>query len=209
MFRKDRKNEYYTQKAHEEGYPARSVYKLKEIDEKFHIFRHRDYVLDLGCAPGSWLLYIARRIGNQGKVVGLDIQDIRLQKSKNIFFQKVDLMKINFGDLERINEQLGILLKYNVIVSDLAPKTCGIRSIDAGRSFQLSSRALDIALRFLHHRGNFVCKIFESEKVDSIFQKAQKYFTIAKIFRPKAVLKRSREVYLIGIGYQKVNPKSQ
>lgn len=201
MFRKDRKNEYYTQKAHEEGYPARSVYKLKEIDERYHIFRHRDAVLDLGCAPGSWILYIARRVGNQGKVVGLDIRDLKIKVSKNMFFQKVDLMKINFSDLEGINKQAGIQSKYNVVVSDLSPKTCGIRSIDADNSFKLASQALNFALAFLAPKGNFVCKIFESEKVKDFFQKVKSNFVTVKIFRPKAVLKHSREIYVVGINH--------
>ena len=201
MFRKDRKNEYYTQKAHEEGYPARSVYKLKEIDEKYHVFKHRDYVLDLGCAPGSWLIYIARRIGNQGKVVGIDIQDIKINKSKNIFFKKIDLMALSLDGLKLISRQSGVTDKYQVVVSDLSPKTCGIRSVDAYNSFKLTSQALNLALGVLAPQGNFVSKIFESEKVKDIFNRVKSNFSTARLFRPKAVLKHSREVYIIGINY--------
>jgi len=84
MWRKSRKREFYTRLAHEEGYPARSVYKLEEIQQKYHLIKAGDAVLDLGCAPGSWLLYAARLAGERGRVVGVDLSPLQQQMPENV-----------------------------------------------------------------------------------------------------------------------------
>ena len=86
MYRKDRQNEFYTTLARKQGFPARSIYKLKEINEKHKIIKEGDRVLDLGCAPGSWLLYISQKVGDKGKVIGVDIEEIKIPKKTNIIF---------------------------------------------------------------------------------------------------------------------------
>ena len=88
MYRKDRKAEFYTTLAKKEGYPARSVYKLKEIDEKYKIIKKNSRVLDLGSAPGSWLLYISQKVGDKGKVIGVDIEETKIPQKANIVFIK-------------------------------------------------------------------------------------------------------------------------
>jgi len=206
MFRKNKPREYYTVKAREEGYPARSVYKLKEIDEKYHIFRKGDKVLDLGCAPGSWLIYIAKKIRNQGKVIGLDIKNIKkINGFDNIFFAKVDILRAKKEEFEKINKKFG-LKDYNVIVSDLAPKTCGIKFVDSAKSYELSKKALDIAKIFLVDEGNFVCKIFEGEMTNNFLEETKKNFKFVKKFRPKAIRKRSKEIYIVAKDFQKLIP---
>ncbi len=195
MYRKNKINEFYTRKAKEEGYPARSVYKLKEIDEKHHLFNKRDNVLDFGCAPGSWLLYVASKIGTQGKVVGIDIKDIKILLKENIVFIKKDIMDF---------EKLGMMesnQKYQAVISDLAPSTSGIESVDTGRSLELCEKAFDIAKKVLAPGGNFVCKIFEGEFTNDFFKEVEKSFKFTKRFRPKAVIKRSKEFYIIGKGF--------
>src|SRR4030043_667864 len=94
MYRKDRKNEHYTILAKKEGYPARSVYKLKEIDEKYKIIKKGDFVLDLGCAPGSWLLYVSQKVGNRGKVIGVDIEEAEIPQAANIIFIKKSIFDL-------------------------------------------------------------------------------------------------------------------
>ncbi len=200
MFRKDKKDEFYTLKAHQEGYPARSVYKLEEIDKKYHFFQPGNIVLDLGCAPGSWFIYIARSIGNQGKVVGLDIKNVEIKLAPNMFFKKIDILKMNSKDLENINKEAGLNGRYDSVVSDLAPKTCGIKEVDNYRSFELANKALGISSGFLKLGGNFICKIFEGKEINEIFRKVKINFKEANLFKPKASLKHSREIYLIGKG---------
>ena len=95
MYRKDNKTEHYTIKANKEGYPARSVYKLKDIDEKYRFLKKGDRVLDLGAAPGSWMKYIAAKIGERGLVQGVDIQDIEIELKPNMRFLKKDMRELD------------------------------------------------------------------------------------------------------------------
>jgi 23S rRNA (uridine2552-2'-O)-methyltransferase len=193
MYRKDRKNEFYTMLAKKEGYPARSVYKLKEIDEKYKIIKKSNRVLDLGCAPGSWLLYISQKVGNKGKVVGVDIEEIKIPQKANIIFIKRSILDVKESDFKD---------KFEVVVSDLSLKTSGVKFLDTGKSLELAEKSFEIAKLFLLPGGNFVCKIFENESSDEFFKKVKNCFDFAKRFRPKAVIKKSKEFYVIGRGFR-------
>jgi len=189
MFRPDKQNEFYTILAKKDGYPARSVYKLKEIDEKYKIFKKSDRVLDLGCSPGSWLLYISQKVGNQGKVIGIDLEEIKIPQKANIIFIKksvFDLKESGFKD------------KFETVVSDLSPKTSGVKLLDAAKSLELAERSFEIAKSVLLPHGNFICKIFENESSNEFFKKVKNCFDFAKRFSPKAVIKKSKEFYIIG-----------
>lgn len=196
MFRKDRQNEFYTTLAKKEGYPARSVYKLKEIDEKYKIIKEGNRVLDLGCAPGSWLLYISQKVGNRGKVIGVDTEEIKIIQKANIVFIKKSIFDLNESDFRE---------KFEAVVSDLSPKTSGVKSLDAGKSLELAEKSFRIAKSVLLAGGNFVCKIFENESSNEFFKKVKKYFDFAKRFRPKAVIKESKEFYIVGRGFREVS----
>ena len=195
MYRKDRKNEFYTERAKKEGYPARAVYKLKEIDEKYKIIKKGDRVLDLGCAPCSWLLYISQKIGEKGRVLGIDIEEIKIPVKENMVFLKEDIMNLDLS-LKELKD------KYNVVVSDLAPKTSGIKSLDSRKSLELSEKAFELARKVLSKGGNFICKIFEGEFSDDFFKKVAKDFKSSKRFRPKSVIKGSKEFYIIAEGFK-------
>jgi len=197
MYRKDRKNEFYTMLAKKEGYPARSVYKLKEIDEKYKIIKKSNRVLDLGCAPGSWLLYISQKVGNKGKVVGVDIEEIKIPQKANIIFIKRSILDLKESDFKD---------KFEVVVSDVSSKTSGVKFLDTGKSLELAEKSFEIAKLFLLPGGNFVCKIFENESSDEFFKKVENCFDFAKRFRPKAVIRRSKEFYIIGRGFK--DPKN-
>ncbi len=191
MYRKNKKQEFYTRKAHVEGYPARSVYKLEEIDNKFRIFKKGDCVLDLGCSPGSWLLYISKRVGERGRVVGIDAEDIKIPQRNNIMFIKRDVLYLDSSDLTKLR------YRCNVVVSDLAPSTTGVKSIDVGKSLELSEKAFELAKEVLTKGGSFICKVFEGEGSDDFFKKVAECFDFIKRFRPKAVLKGSKEFYIV------------
>ncbi len=193
MYRKDRQNEFYTTLAKKEGYPARSVYKLKEIDEKYKILKKGDRVLDLGSAPGSWLLYISQKVGDKGKVIGVDIEEIKIPQKANIVFIKKDIADLKELDLKD---------KVEVVVSDLSPKTSGIKFLDSGKSLELAEKSFEIAKSVLLPGGNFVCKVFENEESEEFLKKVKNHFDFAKRFRPRAVIKKSREFYIIGRGFR-------
>lgn len=189
MYRKDRKREHYTVQAQKEGYPARSVYKLKDIDEKYRFFRKGDRVLDLGAAPGSWMQYISARIGNKGLVQGIDIQNAEIPLLPNMRFQK--------GDMKGMDAAHWGTGEYDAVVSDAAPLTSGVPSLDAGRSFELASKAFEIAGVALKHGGNFLTKIFDGEYTGDFCKEIEKSFSIVRRYRPQAVTKVSRELYIV------------
>ena len=193
MYRKDEKEDFYTRLAKKEGYPARSVYKLKEIDEKYKIFKKGEKVLDLGCSPGSWLIYISQKVGDKGMVVGIDMESVKIVDKPNILFIKKDVFTLKELDFKE---------KFQAVVSDLAPKTSGLKSLDAGRSLELSEKSFEIAKSVLLPDGNFVCKLFESESSDGFFKKVKRYFDSVKRFKPKAVVRGSKEFYIIAKGFK-------
>jgi 23S rRNA (uridine2552-2'-O)-methyltransferase len=189
MFRQDKKNEFYTILAKKSGYPARSVYKLKEINAKYKIFKKGDRVLDLGCSPGSWLLYISQKIGQQGQVIGVDLEKIKIPQKANIVFMQRNIFDLKESDLKN---------KFAAVVSDLAPKTSGHAFSDAFKSLELAEQSLKIVESVLLPGGNFVCKLFENESTNKFFKKVKNCFAFAKRFRPQAVSKKSKELYIIG-----------
>jgi 23S rRNA (uridine2552-2'-O)-methyltransferase len=194
MYRKNRQLETYTVRAHKEGYPARSVYKLKEMDQKYFLFKIGDRVLDLGCAPGSWLLYVSQKIGATGKIIGIDSCDLKIDLPQNSSFIKKDILELKENDFK----ELGI---FNSIISDLAPATTGVKFADTHRSLELSLFAWQIARSVLKKNGNFVCKIFEGSESNDLIKELKPFFKIIKSFRPRAVFRSSREFYVVGLGF--------
>ena len=192
--------DHYFKKAKKEGYPARSVYKLQEIDEKFHIFKPGDLVLDLGCSPGSWLLYIEKVISSDGKVVGIDLKPITVPSSA-IFLQE-NIFELKVEQIQDILQKNNLPSKFDVIVSDLAPATSGVKDVDSERSLELIKKAFSFIPPLLKKEGSFVCKAFESNDVHFLAKKVSSLFRFFKIFKPRATRKRSRELYIILSGWQ-------
>jgi len=192
--------DFFFRKAKEEGYPARSVYKLSELDQRYNLFKPRQAILDLGCAPGSWSIYISRQIGHQGRVIGVDLKETQIE-ADNFFFLKADVLKINEEELAAIMEEAGVD-KFDGLVSDMAPSTSGIKGVDAGRSAILANQALDIARRNLKKGGFLVLKILEGGEHQLIWQEIQRLFEKQKQIRPKAVRQNSREIYIVAYGFK-------
>lgn len=184
---------FYTQKAKEENYPARSVYKLQEIDRKFNIFQEGNAVLDLGAAPGSWLLYISKKVGPNGRVVAVDAVDLKIDLPTNSTFIKKSVFD------EQLRSDLGC---FQVIVSDLAPGTTGLHEKDVADCLELVQRAFSLAKQFLDKNGSFVTKLFEGPGVNDFVKEVGKSFKIVKRYRPQAIRKGSRELYLIAKNYE-------
>ena len=139
--------DYYFHKAKKEGYVARSVYKLEEIDKKHHLISDGNLVLDLGSSPGSWLQYVSAKVGRKGFVYGIDTQEVNIVLPVNVRFFRSDIFKMNLKDFKICGKMM------DVILSDLSPKTSGIRSGDAERSFALNQHVLQIAEEILKPRG--------------------------------------------------------
>ncbi|KJS29509.1 MAG: 50S rRNA methyltransferase [Desulfatitalea sp. BRH_c12] len=186
--------DHYTRQAQKEHYPARSVYKLAEIQKKHRIIIKGDRVLDLGCAPGSWLLYAAEQAGGGGSVLGVDLTPVTIALPANVTVLTADV-----HDLRASAEQpLGT--GYNVVLSDMAPATTGDRFGDAARSLALCETALAVADGLLLAGGRFVCKIFQGEDFKSFSEQVKARFDRMHIFKPQSSRKASREIFIIGLG---------
>ncbi len=185
--------DHYTRKARKENFPARSVYKLQEIQEKYRLIQKGDWVLDLGCSPGSWLQYTATLVGTNGRIVGIDQKKVTLQLPAHV--------TVYMGDIFSIQSVMGeeMIHPYDIVLSDMAPDTTGNKFVDAARSLALCEAAFDIAGHHLKSGGSFVCKIFQGEGFKQFADSIQKEFHKSKIYKPKSCRKASKEIYIIGI----------
>jgi 23S rRNA (uridine2552-2'-O)-methyltransferase len=193
--RGNRWDDHFTRRAKREKWLARSVYKLEEIDRKYRLIRKGDRILDLGCCPGSWSQYAAKKVGPKGDVAGIDLQrptDLSLHPFR--FFQG-DVFELDPAWLRR---EIG---PRDLVLSDLAPQTTGIGVTDVARSLSLAERAVDIAVALLEAEGRFLCKVFEGEGFNPFRAGTALHFRQLKLFRPKATRKKSRELYVVGLGF--------
>ncbi len=188
--------DHYTRKARKEKYPARSVYKLEEIQKKHRLIRPGDRVLDLGCAPGSWLLFAAQKTGT-GEVVGIDKKPVTVNLPKNARTLTGNALEPDSPVFEIIE---GL---FDVVLSDMAPATTGRKEVDAARSFALCMAALAIACGRLRAGGRFCCKIFTGEDFTRFIEHVQTAFDDVKIYKPKSSRKASKETYIIATGKKK------
>ena len=186
--------DHLTRRAKSENYPARSIYKLEEIQNKFKVIKKKDRVLDLGCAPGSWLLYAGKQTGKSGKVYGIDLKKINISLPGNIIAIQDNILKLDDNDF--LNRDG----KFNVVLSDMAPATTGRKDVDALRSFELCNMALQVADDFLVGNGNFICKIFQGNDFNSFQKNVKLKFKSCKIFKPESCRKQSKEIYIIAKG---------
>lgn len=190
----DKWADFYSRKARADRFPARSVYKLQEIQRRHNIIRKGDAVLDLGCRPGSWLKYASTLVGPGGRVTGVDIEPVSRKPPSNAEIHVLDIFAMDDEQWTEIGSN------FNVVLSDMAPSTTGNRSVDAARSFNLCQAALDVAGRVLSPGGAFVCKIFQGEDFQAFHDSVKAAFRACRIFKPKSSRKASREIFIIGLG---------
>ena len=188
--------DHYFLRAKQEEYPARSVYKLQEIEKRFHIFSAGQKVLDLGAAPGSWSLYAAKKI-KDGKVLSVDLQTTETSFPANIEYIQQDV----FSDSEELQALLDKYIPFDVIISDMAPKTSGIKFSDQAFSLELCERAFELARKHLKVKGHFVVKIFEGPDVRGYVDSLRPFFSSVKIFKPKSSRPESKETFIIGLEF--------
>lgn len=186
-------NDAYSRRATEEGFRARSVYKLEELDKRFHLFRSGMKIIDLGAAPGSWLQYISKRVGPKGKVIGIDLQAIE-PIADNVFTAVEDIT--NIESVQRIISEQN-LSSIHCVVSDLAPSTSGIKDIDQWRSVELSEAVLETAMAVLPAQGKCVIKVLRGADFDEFLQNARIKWELIRATRVKASRNSSREVYVV------------
>ena len=184
------KRDIYVRQSQVDGYRARSAYKLIEIDEKFKIFKNGISVIDLGASPGSWSQYISRTV-KSGRLVSIDLKG--MEEIENTIQIKGD-----FTDLES-QEKIKSLFKskVDVVVSDMAVNTTGIKDIDAIYTGELAMEAMNFSKEMLVKEGRFVSKIFLGSSFNEIVALGKKLFKEVKVFKPKSSRKESKESFII------------
>ncbi|MCB9527669.1 MAG: RlmE family RNA methyltransferase [Myxococcales bacterium] len=187
-----RQPDHYTRKAKEAGYAARSVYKLEEIDQRVQLLRPGMKVLDLGCAPGSWIRYAAQKVGPRGRVVGIDRRAIDF---------KAPHVTTLVGDIFETEPEVFFDAgggRFDVVMSDMAPDTCGDRFTDHVRSVELCRRALTLADALGAPGGAFVCKVFEGEDVAPLVDEIRARYAKVRRIKPKSTRSESVELFVVG-----------
>ncbi len=186
-------NDKLSRKAAEEGYRARSVYKLQEIDDRFHFLVPGCTVLDVGAAPGSWLQFASRKVGSTGKVLGIDRLPIDYIAPNTKTCQcDIESMDIVEKFLEENNVQL-----VDIVLSDIAPNTTGIKDVDQWRSVELCRIVLHLAIRVLKGNGFLVMKVFRGKSFDQFTADIKAHFGKIKVMTVEASRDRSKEVYVV------------
>ena len=193
----------YFRRAQREGYAARSIYKLEAIDQRFQLLRSRSRVLDLGCAPGSWLQYLIKAVGPEGLVVGVDLQPIRIELPSYARFIQRDIFDLSLEDYSPTGE------RFDVIVSDMAPRTTGHRDVDQQRSADLVAKTLRLCDALLAPGGSWVAKGFQGQALEDLVPQIRSRFERFERLRPPATRKNSFEIFFIGKGFRQLTPEPE
>jgi len=191
----------YFKRAKKENYAARSVYKLKEMDQRFSLFKPGQTVLDLGAAPGSWTQFAGERVGKTGRVLGVDIQETRHTFAENITFLQADV----FSDSPELLAAMEPLAPFDLVISDMAPKTTGIKFADQANSLELCERAFEVAQKHLKPGGHFVVKIFEGGETKEYRESLRPHFDKVKNFKPYSSRSESKEIFVVALGFKGID----
>lgn len=186
----------FTAKAHQEGFAARSVYKLEEMDRRIRLTRAGLRVLDLGAAPGSWTQYLANKVGPRGLVVALDLNPLRIAAPKHVRAAELDVLACPLSAIAEHGP-------FDAVVSDMAPHTSGVREADAARSVELVERAIAISDATLKKGGTFLAKIFQGDGFEEVRALLRDRFDTVRILKPEASRRESVEIFLAGLTHKR------
>ena len=187
----------YVRQAQQSHYRSRAVYKLIEIDEKDHLFKQGQTIVDLGAAPGSWSQYVSEKIGNKGRLIAIDI--LPIQPIDNTLFIKGDFTEQSVYEqcLQAIEST-----RADLVISDMAPNLSGIRAADQARSLYLAELSFDLAKGVLKQGGDMLVKLFEGEGTDMYRHELKEHFGKVIVRKPKASRDDSREFYVLARAFR-------
>ena len=191
-----RPKDHYFQRAKQRGFRARSAFKLEELVQRFGLLRAGARVLDLGAAPGGFLQVIARTVGPSGLAVGVDLVPLRPFTEAWVRTGVVDVLA------EDAQARIEAVAPgpYDAVLSDMAPKTTGVRATDEARSVRLAERALELARALGKPGSSFVTKLFMGGDFESFRGRLREDYREVKVVRPEATRSASVEIYLVGLG---------
>jgi 23S rRNA (uridine2552-2'-O)-methyltransferase len=201
-------NDPWVKLAQKEGYRARAAYKLKEIDETFHLIRPGQCVVDLGCAPGAWGQYLRRRLSPEGAAAGalngviIGLDQLPMEAIEGVHFIQGDFRE------EEVLAQLEAALRLpggetravDVVLSDMAPNLSGVESVDAARIVHLVELAVAFASQHLRKEGALVVKLFHGSGYNELLKRFKDTFRVVKPLKPRASRDKSSETFLVGMG---------
>lgn len=191
--------DHYFHRAKKDHFLARAIYKLEEIQKRHRLMRPGDHVLDLGAAPGSWIQLVCGVVGARGRVVAVDIKPIEHPFGANVTILQKDVF--DEALVQQLRQDHGL---FDVVLSDMAPSTTGIRTADSARSSLLFERALEIAGAVLRPEGHFLAKIFQGSEFHDLLIEVKRRFRHVKVVKPDASKKTSKEIYILGMELKKV-----
>ena len=196
----ERKKEHYYKMAKKQQYRSRASYKLLQINKRFKVIKPNDKVVDLGAAPGGWSQVALEIVGEEGLVIGVDLEWIRPFDEENYLTVRGD-----FTNKELLKE-VKLLLSgmAQVVISDAAPKLSGIKDIDNFKSADLADNALKVCDHLLMHGGNFVMKAFQGAEFDNIIKNIKERFKTVKTTKPPSSRKGSVEMYVVAKGFKRM-----
>lgn len=190
--------DHYFKKAKKDNFLARSVYKLEEIDAKYKVLAKGDVVVDFGYHPGSWIQYTSRKVGEKGSVIGIDIKPVNKKLSP---LKNVTLFEKSIFDVD-VLEDLNVEGLFDTVLSDMAPNTTGIKSVDQDRSINLIEEVFHLLPKFLKPGGNLVIKIFDSHQAQVFLKEQKGHFEEFHFLKPKSTRSVSKEFFGIGKSYK-------
>ena len=193
-----KRHDHYFKRARQENYPARSVYKLQELDTSFKLLRPGQKVLDLGATPGSWTLFAAKKVGPTGRVLGVDINPTETAFPENVTFLVADALDPG----PEFTALLESWKPFDLVISDMAPSTTGSRFTDQARSLELAEQALALAGTCLIQGGHFIAKVFMGPDVKAFTDSMRGAFEKVKTAKPKSSRAESFEQFIVGLGFR-------
>ena len=195
---KEHFDDEYVKRARKEGYRARAVYKLLEINQRDQLLKPGMCVVDLGAAPGSWSEVAVKTLGKTGQVFALDI--LPMQSLPGVDFIQGDFSEQSVYDqlLKRLDNR-----PVDLVMSDMAPNISGVKAVDQPRAMYLAELALELAQKVLNNNGDMLVKVFTGEGLDAYKSALRQHFSRILVRKPKASRPRSSEVYLLARGYNR------
>ncbi len=191
----DARKDHYRRLAHEQGFRSRAAFKLQELNKSYRIIGPGFNVLDLGCAPGGWSQMAVKLVGNQGKVMGVDLSYVEE-------IPGVHIIRENIEDEHVVNEVMSYFgRKVNAVICDLSPQVSGNWSVDHAKQISLNYDCTKIMDKVLAHKGNAVFKIFDGEFSMEFRDYVKKKFVRINLTKPDASRKQSSELYLVCLGF--------
>jgi 23S rRNA (uridine2552-2'-O)-methyltransferase len=192
----DARKDHYRKLAKDKGYRSRSAYKLLQLHNSYHIIRQSNKVIDLGCAPGGWLQVAIKEVGSYGKVIGIDLKEVKPLEGAIILHSNIEDHGIIDGVIKILNS------KADVVLSDLSPNVSGIWGIDHARQISLTKSAFAFAQKILKENGNAIFKVFEGELLNEVKDDLNSNFHKVLLTKPGASRQQSSELYVVCLKFR-------